>query len=235
MSDWVSPVREQGDLVVVGERHRKASSRHVLNRVWEEYDFDAVCVEVGPGTSYRDDGGGAVGGALVSAHSAGLPRYYVDESVDTVIEAFGGRYTAYRYLKGLEESYPDHEDGLINKEATEDVRREIRQDYGDDAYDLLLARRERKMAGRAKWVAEQSDGKVLLVVGAAHLDPIVELLEQGVEPIEVDSRRVRRGERLAGFNDFELMFIMCYRSLKAVDWPSPSEALDSLHQKLRLG
>lgn len=223
MADWVRPVEHVGDVVVVGERHRKRSSRQLVASVLEDYDIDGVCVEVSPETGYRDDGGGAIGKALVWATHEDIPRYYVDESKEDVIDGFGNRWTAIKYLRSIENRDPVHEAGLIDREMCSTVRTEIRDRYGENAVNLVLENREEKMAGRAKWVSEQVDSNVLLVVGGAHFDAIVDLLENGVNPIHVGDSRVRNNERVAPNFEMAAMILIMVRNLKQIDLPSRAE------------
>lgn len=229
MSEWFKPVERVGDVVVVGERHRDRGSGRLVNAVLEEYDIEGVCVEVGPETGYRGNGGGAVGESLVWAEDSEVPRFYVDESVNDVIEAFGSRRRAYRYLKALEDDIPNHEDGLIEKGMCREVREDFREEYGEDSFDLLFSNREQKMAGRARWASDEVGGCVLLVVGAAHFNAILSLLKRNVEHIEISESRHRYGERVAaGAGPWTTMFIFMGRGLREIDWPSWSDFRASL-------
>lgn len=217
MSELVRPVERVGDIIVVGERHRERSSRELLFEVWDDIDesVGGLCVEVSPNTGYRDNGGGAVGGALVRAEAENIPRYYVDEPINDVIEAFGGRLSAYSYLKGLEDRFPSRDGGIVDMEECQAIRDEVRADYGEDAFDLVFENREGRMAGRAKWIESDVSGVVFLVVGSGHFEAIVSLLNGNCGEIVVENRRVRTGERIAANQGpWGTMLTLCFRDLK---------------------
>lgn len=228
MSEWVHPVERVGDVIVVGERHRERSSREVLFTEWDELSgsVGGVCVEVGPGVGYRDDGGGAVGGALVRAEESDIPRYYVDTPVEEVIEAFGGRLRAHYYLKELKERVPMHEEGLVDMAFSEKVREEFVEKYGEEAFYLLFEKREEYMAQRAKWVSEKVDGVVFLIVGAAHFRPVVSLLESGCGEMVVGDSRKRTGDRFgANMSD--------WGKIIAINWIAVKELYSMFSEWMR--
>lgn len=200
MSEWFEPVEQVDSVVVLGEKHRDRSSRDLAKEVWKNHNFGATCVETHPGdiTGWRNDRGGAIGWVLEKSQSQNIPRYYVDTPSDDIIEGFGGKREAYNYLKNLENRYSTKDKGKVNREDIYEVRDEIRDEYGEEAYRLIFEKREKKMTQRAKWVADQQDDKVLIVVGSAHTESIVEYLKTDIEPIEVNNRRKRDGERIEG-------------------------------------
>lgn len=217
MSELVRPVERVGDIIVVGERHRERSSRELLFDEWDELDerVGGVCVEVGPNTGYRDDGGGAVGGALVRAESENIPRFYIDEPIGDVVEAFGGRLSAYSYLKGLEDRFPTRDGGVVDMEECQQIRDEVRDEYGEEAFDLVFENREGRMAGRAKWVENDVSGVVFLVVGSGHFEAVVSLLNGNCGEIVVEDGRMRCGERIAANQGpWGTMLTLLFRDLK---------------------
>jgi len=199
MSKLIRPVKRVDDVIVIGERHRESGSRSMVFEAWnevtDEESVGGVCVEADPSLRYRDDGGGGVGGALVRAEANNIPRFYLDESVDDIIEAFGGRYSAYSYLKGLKKRFPPQDDGRVNVDVCSEIRSEIKEKYGEEAFHLVCENREEKMARRAQWVSNEVDGVVLLVVGSGHFYPIISLLENSCEPLSVSDERVRVCDR----------------------------------------
>lgn len=166
---------QDGEIVVVGERHGDERSADLVSRVTDKYDFDAVGVEALIG-----DGGM---GAAIDFAEGSMPIAVIDRRPSFETAEGDDRSElieeANTFSKDLDEN------GDISWDAIADARKRVREKFKFETYCSMYPERETAMAERINWLNERHDGKILVVVGTFHimaLEKLLRLVDDETEP-----------------------------------------------------
>lgn len=185
-----------GDVILVGEEHTPPGAEYsedLADRVLQEYEPQTIAIE-----SYRprNRSGGAMGRVADYASDEGVPLVAIDNSnpwhrLDCSRSNLMERANHF--------SHPIQEDGDLDPAAIYDARERIRDEFGDDAREMMFENRENAMAARLRGLRESTEcgpedmeyeSPIVAAIGTFHIRGIRDRLEENIDLVFVRDERI---------------------------------------------
>lgn len=184
-------VLEDGDLVLVGEKHYNKNSKQLVEEIVEEVQPNTVALEADK-TQERTTGG--MGAANLWARENGINTYKIDKPFHTPRRAINGSYSGYLRVAN-EFPYPLQENGDVDRRGPMEVRSNYRDKYGREAYEAMYTRREEAMARRLNTALEEMETPILAVTGVYHTQALAKLVPVLSRFVQLDRGRIVEREK----------------------------------------
>lgn len=174
-----------GSIVLVGEEHQNSICAELARDVLEEVEPETLAVEMPPTWPAHGAGMGAMSRY---AERHGKPLVNIDEP--------RGR------MKNLDCSYPKlthvantfkapiSSEGDVPLESINWARREVRDRFGQEAYNEMYTVRERAMTERLNTLKETYGTPIVAGVGTFHILALRDMLDTIDDTREIDARRI---------------------------------------------
>lgn len=181
-------ILEDGDLILVGEKHHNEKSRQLVEEIVEEVVPETIAVEADKRQKRRGSAGG-MEWASNWARDEGKPIYSIDRTTTE-------RRKLPRGANGVANAFPHpvKENGDVDIRGPSKTRAKFKDEFGIEAHRVMYEDREIDMARRLNTALAEMGTPIVAVTGVYHTQALAELVPVLSRFVQFDGGRIEETE-----------------------------------------